>query len=293
MLQYALMYLAGYDSVSLEDIKQFRQWKSKTPGHPENFETPGVEVTTGPLGQGIANAVGLALAEAHLAARYNKPDAKIFDHYTYVIMGDGCNMEGISGEAASIAGHWGLGKLIALYDDNHISIDGSTDIAFTEDVCKRYESYGWHVLHVEDGNNDIEAIAKAIEAAKAVTDKPSLIKITTTIGYGSPNKADTAGVHGAALGADEIELTRKSLEWNYGPFEVPEDALNHFRKAVERGASAEAEWDQVWATYKTKYAEEAAELERILSGKPPQTGLTLYPPQRPPIKVLRPVSTPK
>ncbi|ANV90072.1 transketolase [Picosynechococcus sp. PCC 8807] len=269
MLQYALMYLAGYDSVSLEDIKQFRQWKSKTPGHPENFETPGVEVTTGPLGQGIANAVGLALAEAHLAARYNKPDAKIFDHYTYVIMGDGCNMEGISGEAASIAGHWGLGKLIALYDDNHISIDGSTDIAFTEDVCKRYESYGWHVLHVEDGNNDIEAIAKAIEAAKAVTDKPSLIKITTTIGYGSPNKADTAGVHGAALGADEIELTRKSLEWNYGPFEVPEDALNHFRKAVERGASAEAEWNQVWATYKTKYAEEAAELERILSGKPP------------------------
>ncbi len=149
MLQYALLYLLGYDSVTIEDIKQFRQWESSTPGHPENFLTAGVEVTTGPLGQGIANGVGLALAEAHLAATYNKPDATIVDHYTYVIVGDGCNMEGISGEAASIAGHWGLGKLIVLYDDNHISIDGSTDVAFTEDVSKRFEAYGWHVLHVE------------------------------------------------------------------------------------------------------------------------------------------------
>ncbi len=162
MLQYALMYLTGYDSVPLEEIKQFRQWKSKTPGHPENFVTEGVEVTTGPLGQGIANGVGLALAEAHLAARFNKPDAKIIDHYTYVILGDGCNMEGISGEACSLAGHWGLGKLIALYDDNHISIDGSTDIAFTEDVSKRFEAYGWHVQHVENGNTDLDAIANAI-----------------------------------------------------------------------------------------------------------------------------------
>jgi len=182
------MYLTGYDSVPLEEIKQFRQWKSKTPGHPENFVTEGVEVTTGPLGQGIANGVGLALAEAHLAARFNKPDAKIIDHYTYVILGDGCNMEGISGEACSLAGHWGLGKLIALYDDNHISIDGSTDIAFTEDVSKRFEASGWHVQHVENGNTDLDAIANAIAAAKAVTDKPSMIKITTTIGYGSPNK---------------------------------------------------------------------------------------------------------
>jgi len=269
MLQYALLYLMGYDSVSLEDIKQFRQWGAKTPGHPENFETPGVEVTTGPLGQGIANGVGLALAEAHLAAKYNKPDATIVDHYTYVILGDGCNMEGISGEAASIAGHWGLGKLIALYDDNHISIDGSTDVAFTEDVSKRFESYGWHVLHVKDGNTDLAAIAKAIEEAKAVTDKPTMIKVTTTIGYGSPNKANTAGVHGAALGADETALTRAQLAWSYGPFEVPDDVLKHTRKAVERGANYEAEWNQAFAQYKAKYATEAAEFERLLSGKLP------------------------
>jgi transketolase len=211
MLQYALLYLTGYDSVTLDDIKQFRQWGATTPGHPENFETPGVEVTTGPLGQGIANAVGLAMAEAHLAARFNKPDCSLVDHYTYVILGDGCNMEGVSGEACSLAGHLGLGKLIALYDDNHISIDGSTDISFTEDVAKRFEAYGWHVQHVENGNTDLDAIAKAIEAAKAVTDKPSLIKVTTTIGYGSPNKQNTAGVHGAALGTDEIQAhPRKS-----------------------------------------------------------------------------------
>ncbi|MCY7391926.1 MAG: transketolase, partial [Leptolyngbyaceae cyanobacterium CAN_BIN12] len=200
MLQYALMYLTGYDSVTIEDIKQFRQWGSKTPGHPENFETPGVEVTTGPLGQGIANAVGLAIAEAHIAAKFNKPDATLVDHYTYVILGDGCNMEGISGEACSLAGHLGLGKLIALYDDNHISIDGSTDIAFTEDVSKRFEAYGWHVLHVEDGNTDLAGIGKAIAAAKAVTDKPTMIKVTTTIGYGSPNKAGTASAHGSVFG---------------------------------------------------------------------------------------------
>lgn len=270
MLQYALLYLAGYDSVTIDDIKQFRQWGSKTPGHPENFETEGVEVTTGPLGQGIANAVGLAMAEAHLAGKFNKPDAKLVDHYTYVILGDGCNMEGVSGEACSLAGHLGLGKLIALYDDNHISIDGSTDVAFTEDVAKRFEAYGWHVQHVQDGNNDLEAIAKAIEAAKAVTDKPSLIKVTTTIGYGSPNKANTAGVHGAALGGDEVKLTRENLGWTHEPFVVPEDALNHFRKAVERGAQLESEWNKIWSDYKAKYAEDATEFERLLSGKLPE-----------------------
>ncbi|MEH2121580.1 transketolase [Nostoc sp.] len=269
MLQYALLYLTGYDSVSIEDIKQFRQWESKTPGHPENFMTPGVEVTTGPLGQGIANGVGLAIAEAHLAAKFNKPDSKIVDHYTYVIVGDGCNMEGISGEACSFAGHLGLGKLIALYDDNHISIDGSTDVAFTEDVSKRFEAYGWHVQHVEDGNTDLEAIAKAIEAAKAVTDKPSFIKVTTIIGYGSPNKANTAGVHGAALGGDEIALTRKNLGWEYEPFVVPEEALNHTRKAVERGAGYEDEWNKTFADYKAKYAQEAADFERYISSKLP------------------------
>lgn len=270
MLQYALLYLTGYDSVTIDDIKQFRQWGAKTPGHPENFVTAGVEVTTGPLGQGIANAVGLAVAEAHLAAKFNKPDATIVDHYTYVILGDGCNMEGISGEAASIAGHWGLGKLIALYDDNHISIDGSTDVAFTEDVSKRFESYGWHVLHVKDGNTDLEGIAKAIAQAKAVTDKPTMIKVTTTIGYGSPNKANTAGIHGAALGPDETIATRNNLGWEYDAFVVPEDALNHTRKAVERGAAYESEWNKAYTEYKTKYPQEAAEFDRLISGKLPE-----------------------
>ncbi|MER3491447.1 MAG: transketolase [Mastigocladus sp. ERB_26_2] len=270
MLQYALLYLTGYDSVTLDDIKQFRQWGSKTPGHPENFETPGVEVTTGPLGQGIANAVGLAMAEAHLAAKFNKPDAKIVDHYTYVILGDGCNMEGVSGEACSLAGHLGLGKLIALYDDNHISIDGSTDIAFTEDVGKRFEAYGWHVQAVSDGDTNLEAIHKAIEAAKAVTDKPSLIKVRTTIGYGSPNKANTAGVHGAALGGDEVAATRNNLGWEHEPFVIPEDALKHFRKAVDRGAEYESQWNKTFADYKAKYPQEAAEFERQISGKLPE-----------------------
>jgi len=269
MLQYALLYLAGYDSVTIEDIKQFRQWESRTPGHPENFMTAGVEVTTGPLGQGIANGVGLAMAEAHMAARYNKPDAKIVDHYTYVILGDGCNMEGVSGEACSLAGHLGLGKLIALYDDNHISIDGSTDISFTEDVGKRFEAYGWHVVVVADGNTDLDAISKAIEAAKAVTDKPSMIKVRTTIGYGSPNKADTAGVHGAALGTTEVQATREKLGWEHEPFVVPEDALKHFRKAVDRGAKSESEWNQTFADYKSKYPKEAAEFERTTSNKLP------------------------
>jgi len=270
MLQYALLYLTGYDSVTLDDIKQFRQWESRTPGHPENFETEGVEVTTGPLGQGIANAVGLAMAEAHMAARFNKPDLTLVDHYTYVILGDGCNMEGVSGEACSLAGHLGLGKLIALYDDNHISIDGATDVSFTEDVSKRFEAYGWHVLHVKDGNSDLKGLADAIAEAKKVTDKPTMIKVTTTIGYGSPNKQNTAGVHGAPLGGDEIQLTREALGWTYDSFEVPDEALGHFRKAVERGASYEAEWNEILAQFKTKYPEEAAEFERMVSGKLPE-----------------------
>jgi transketolase len=277
MLQYALLHLTGFDSVSMEDIKNFRQWGSSTPGHPENFETPGVEVTTGPLGQGIANGVGLALAEAYLAAKFNKPDSTLVDHYTYVILGDGCNMEGISGEACSIAGHWGLGKLIALYDDNHISIDGSTDVAFTEDVSKRFESYGWHVLHVENGNEDLDAIAKAIAEAKTVTDKPSMIKVTTTIGYGSPNKANTAGIHGAALGADEVQLTRDNLGWSHPPFELPSDAVAHMRKAIERGASYEAEWQSLWSQYKVSYPTEAAEFERLLSGALPENWDSVLP----------------
>jgi len=270
MLLYSLLHLTGYQSVGLEDLKQFRQWGSKTPGHPETFETPGVEVTTGPLGQGIANAVGLAIAEAHLAAKFNKPGAAIVDHFTYVIMGDGCHQEGISSEAASLAGHLGLGKLIALYDDNHITIDGDTGVSFTEDVIKRYEAYGWHVQHVADGNTDVAAITRAIEAAKAVTDRPSLIKVTTTIGYGSPNKANTAGVHGAALGAEEAELTRAALEWSYGSFEVPQAAYDHWREAIGRGSAAEAEWTSSLEAYRSQYPSEAAEFERMLRGELPQ-----------------------
>jgi transketolase len=270
MLLYALLHLTGYDSVTIEDIKQFRQWGSKTPGHPETFETAGVEVTTGPLGQGIANAVGLAMAEAHLAAKFNKPDCTVVDHFTYVIMGDGCHQEGVSGEAASLAGHLGLGKLIALYDDNHITIDGNTNVSFTEDVLKRYEAYGWHTIHVADGNTDLAAIARAIEEAKAVTDRPSLIKVTTTIGYGSPNKANTAGVHGAALGADEAALTRQNLGWSYGEFEVPQESYDQWRQAIQRGAAAEAAWNATLADYRAKYPAEAAQFERQLRGELPQ-----------------------
>ncbi|NBO29895.1 MAG: transketolase, partial [Synechococcaceae bacterium WB8_1A_041] len=270
MLLYALLHLSGYDSVTIEDIKQFRQWGSRTPGHPETFETAGVEVTTGPLGAGIANAVGLAIAEAHLAAKFNRPDCNLVDHYTYVIMGDGCNQEGISSEACSLAGHLKLGKLIALYDDNHITIDGNTEVSFTEDVMKRYEAYGWHVQHVADGNTDVDGIQKAIEAAKAVTDRPSLIKVTTTIGYGSPNKSNTAGVHGAPLGEEEANLTREALGWTYGPFEVPQESYDHWRQAIARGAAAEEAWNATLATYRKNYATEAALFERMLRGELPE-----------------------
>ncbi|MFN9648982.1 MAG: transketolase family protein, partial [Pseudanabaena sp.] len=270
MLQYSLLHLTGYDSVGIEDIKQFRQWGSSTPGHPEKFETAGVEVTTGPLGQGVGNAVGLAIAEAHLAARFNKPGHNIVDHYTYVILGDGCNMEGVASEAASLGGHLKLGKLIMMYDSNSISIDGSTDLAFTEDVGKRYEAYGWHVTYVADGNEDLDAIAKALEEAKSVTDKPSLIVVTTTIGYGSPKKAGTSGVHGAALGTDEVAATRANLGWEYAPFEVPADALARFRQAIEKGAKAEAEWNERFAAYEAAYPTEAAEFKRIMAGELPE-----------------------
>ncbi|MEN9203121.1 MAG: transketolase [Thermostichus sp. DG_1_6_bins_120] len=269
MLLYALLHLNGFD-VTLEDLKQFRQWGSKTPGHPENFETPGVEVTTGPLGQGVGNAVGLAIAEAHLAARFNKPGHTIVDHYTYVILGDGCNMEGVASEAASLAGHLQLGKLIMLYDSNHISIDGNTEIAFTEDVGKRYEAYGWHVQKVEDGNHDLKAIAEAIQNAKAVTNKPSLIIVETTIGYGSPNKAGKEEVHGAPLGPEEVKLTKENLGWPLEPeFYIPEEVLAHFRQSVDKGAKAEAEWNERFAAYEKAYPAEAAEFKRIMAGELP------------------------
>jgi transketolase len=270
MLQYALLYLTGYDGMTVDDLKQFRQWESKTPGHPENFETDGVEVTTGPLGQGISNGVGLAMAEAHLAARFNKPDCSVIDHYTYVIATDGDLMEGVSAEACSLAGHLGLGKLIVLYDDNLISLDGDTELSFTEDVTQRYESYGWHVQMIEDGNTDVAGIHKAIEAAKAVTDKPSIIRVRTTIGFGSPNKAHTHTAHGSPLGEDEVAATRENLGWSYAPFEVPDDALAQFRKAIARGAKLESDWHDRMATYKSNYPQEAAELERIIANKLPQ-----------------------
>ncbi|KAD3069205.1 hypothetical protein E3N88_37085 [Mikania micrantha] len=297
MLQYALLHLAGYDSVKEEDLKQFRQWGSRTPGHPENFETPGVEVTTGPLGQGIANAVGLALAEKHLAARYNKPDAEIVDHYTYCILGDGCQMEGIANEACSLAGHWGLGKLIALYDDNHISIDGDTEIAFTENVDQRFEALGWHIIWVKNGNTGYDEIRAAIKEAKSVTDKPTLIKlsnymilkiqekiVTTTIGFGSPNKANSYSVHGAALGAKEVDATRQNLGWPYEPFYVPDEVKKHWSRHTPDGAALEAQWNAKFAEYEKKYPEEAAELKSIATGVLPagwEKALPTYTPETP------------
>eukprot|EP00439_Symbiodinium_sp_Y106_P021106 s5433_g2.t1 len=270
MLQYSLLHLAGYDSVAMDDLKQFRQWGSKTPGHPENFETDGIEVTTGPLGMGISNAVGLAAAEAHLAAAYNKPDFTLIDHYTYTIAGDGCMQEGISHEACAYAGHLGLGKLIAFYDDNGITIDGHTDLSFTEDVGKRFEAYGWQVLVVDNGDQDVGAIRKAIAEAKACTDKPTLIKVKTTIGFGSPNKADSHDAHGAPLGADEAEATRKQLGWNYGEFEVPEHVYAAFKKQADAGTAKQAEWDKLFAAYKEKEPELAAQFERaVLNRKLP------------------------
>jgi len=269
MLLYALLHLTGYDSVTVDDLKQFRQWGARTPGHPETFETPGVEVTAGPLGAGISNAVGLAIAETHLAAKFNKADCKIVYHFTYVIMGDGCNQEGVSSEACSLAGHLKLGKLIALYDDNQITIDGRTDVSFTEDVLKRYESYGWHVQHVQDGNTDVNAISKAIESAKKVTDKPSIIKITTTIGYGSPNKSDTAGVHGAPLGEEEASLTRKQLDWSYSPFEIPQEVYREYQQAIPLGEKLEAEWNDLLNKYRNNYPTESNEFERMLRGELP------------------------
>jgi len=267
MLQYSLLHLAGYSSVSMDDIKQFRQWGSKTPGHPENFETDGIEVTTGPLGMGISNAVGMAAAEAHLAAVYNKPGLELIDHYTYCILGDGCMQEGISHESCAYAGHLGLGKLIAFYDDNGITIDGHTELSFTEDVGKRYEAYGWQVLTVEDGNTDVDAIRKAIAEAKACTDKPTLIKVKTIIGYGSPNKQDSHDAHGAPLGAEEATATREQLGWKYGEFEVPSNVYDVFKAHAAEGAKKEEQWNAMWAEYQQQEPELAEQFKRVVLDK--------------------------
>jgi transketolase len=268
MLLYSLLHLTGYD-LPLDELKRFRQWGSKTPGHPERGHTPGVEVATGPLGQGFGNAVGLAMAEAWFSARFNKPGHTIVDHYTYGICGDGDLMEGISQEAASLAGHLKLGKLIFLYDNNHISLAGQTSLTFTEDVGKRFEAYDWHVSHVDEGN-DVAAISKAIEEAKAQTDQPSLILVHTHIGYGSPHKQDSFEAHGNPLGEDELIASKKALGWpSMDKFFLPEDAVNYFRQAIPKGAAAQQAWVKKFDAYKQAFPAEAAELELMLSGKLP------------------------
>ncbi len=269
MLQYAALYLTGYD-LSLDDLKQFRQWGSKTPGHTEYGHTPGVEVTTGPLGQGVGNAVGMALAEAHLAATFNRPGHTVVDHHTYFLCSDGDLMEGVSHEAASFAGHLKLGKLIGIYDDNHITIDGKTELTFSDDTAKRFEGYGWHVERVADGN-DLGSLDACLAAARRVTDRPSLIIVRTHIAFGSPHKQDTAAAHGAPLGDEEVKLTKQNLGWpSLEPFHVPDEALAHWRRAQERGARLEAEWQQKYAAYRAAHPDLAAELERRLAGRLPE-----------------------
>ncbi|OQY52001.1 MAG: transketolase [Desulfobacteraceae bacterium 4572_88] len=266
MLLYSLLHLTGYD-LSLEDIRNFRQWGSRTPGHPEYGHTPGVETTTGPLGQGVANAVGMAMAERHLAARFNRPEHEIVNHHTYVMCGDGDLMEGISAEAASLAGHLGLGKLICIYDDNQISIEGRTDITFTEDVGRRFKALNWHVLAVEDGN-DLDAIQKAIEDARAETEKPSVIMLNTDIAYGSPNKQGTSAAHGSPLGEEEARLTKKNLGCPEDEcFCVPEEPLAPFAACVEKGKAAEKEWLEKFEAYRGAYSQLSSDWEDAISGR--------------------------
>ncbi|KAI1907464.1 Transketolase [Ophidiomyces ophidiicola] len=285
MLQYALLHLFGY-AVSLDDLKNFRQIDSITPGHPEAHDTPGIEVTTGPLGQGIANAVGLAIAQKHTAAVFNKPGYDLIDNFTYCIFGDGCAMEGVASEAASQAGHLQLGNLICLYDDNHISIDGDINIAFTEDVLKRFEAYGWHTLHVKDGNHDLAGIAAAIEEAKKVTDKPTVIKVTTTIGFGSKLQG-TGGVHGNPLKADDAQNVKKMFGFDpEQTFAVPQQVYDLYNKHAAEGAAKEQEWNALFDKYKSEYPAEHADLLRRLTGKLPEgweKHLPTYKPTDPPI----------
>ena len=269
MLLYSLLFLTGYD-LPLDQIKRFRQWGSQTPGHPERLHTPGVEVTTGPLGQGFANGVGFAIAEAWLAARYNRPGHKIVDHYTYALCGDGDLMEGVAQEAASLAGHLQLGKLIYLYDQNHISLAGATQLDFTEDVAARFEADGWHTRKVPDGN-DTEDVAKAIEEAQAEDRRPSLILVHTHIGYGSPHKQDNFSSHGSPLGEDELKATKTALGWpTMDKFYLPPDAVDYFRQAVGEGAAAEDRWKKKFDAYRKEFPKEAAEYEMLVSGRLPE-----------------------
>lgn len=268
MLLYSLLHLTGYD-LSLDEIKNFRQWDSLTPGHPEHGLTAGVEVTTGPLGQGFANGVGFAIAEAYLAARYNRPDHEIVNHFTYAIVTDGDLMEGVASEAASLAGHLKLGKMIYLYDDNKISLAGTTHLTFTEDVATRFEAYDWQVLRVDDGN-DLAAIDAALENARGDLSRPTLILVRTHIGFGSPHKQDSFEAHGSPLGVDEVKLTKQALGFPDEPaFNIPGEALEHFREALDKGAAEEKEWSAKFAAYKAAYPELAQEFEMLLRGEKP------------------------
>ena len=268
MLLYALLYVTGYD-VSLDEIERFRQWGSITPGHPERGLTPGVEVTTGPLGQGFGNGVGMAMAEAHLAARYNRADFDIIDHFTYAIVSDGDLMEGVASEAASLAGHLKLGRLIYLYDDNRVTLSAASDITFTEDRARRFDAYGWHVQSIDDGN-DVRAIDEALTAARAESTRPSLILVRTHLGYGSPNKQDTFEAHGSPLGKDEVRLTKRNLGWPEDPpFVIPEAALRHFRRAVEQGARAEAAWNSRYSAYARAFPDLAREFQQAIRAEMP------------------------
>jgi transketolase len=267
MLLYSLLHLAGYD-LTMDDIKQFRQWGSKTPGHPEFGHTAGVDATTGPLGQGIAMAVGMAMAERHLAAVYNKDNFNIVDHYTYSICGDGDLMEGVSAEAASLAAHLKLGRMIVLYDSNDISLDGDLDKSFSESVEGRFKAYGWQYIRVEDGNN-LEEIARAIEEAKTDEDRPTLIEVKTIIGYGSPNLSGKSDVHGAPLGADELKLTKEAYKWTFEEdFHVPSEVYDHFKQQIaDNGEQAEQAWNELFAKYKSEYPELGAQLEKAMKGE--------------------------
>lgn len=269
MLLYGMLHLSGYD-VTMDDLKNFRQWGSRTPGHPEVHDTDGVEATTGPLGQGIAMAVGMAMAEAHLSAKYNRDDLNMIDHYTYALISDGDIMEGISHETASLAGHLGLGKLIALYDSNDISLDGELNRAFSENTEQRFKAYGWQVIHVEDGNN-VEALRQAIQEAKANTTQPTLIEVKTIIGYGSPNKSASSASHGAPLGSDEVVLTKEYYKWEHEEFCVPDEVYDHFKqKIIEPGLEAEQHWNEMFSTYQEKYPELAKELQTAIDGNLPE-----------------------
>lgn len=267
MLLYSLLHLAGYD-LTMDDIKQFRQWGSKTPGHPEFGHTAGVDATTGPLGQGIAMAVGMAMAERHLAAVYNKDNFNIVDHYTYTICGDGDLMEGVSAEAASLAAHLKLGRMIVLYDSNDISLDGDLDKSFSESVEGRFKAYGWQYIRVEDGNN-LDEIAKAIEEAKTDEDRPTLIEVKTIIGYGSPNLSGKSDVHGAPLGADELKLTKEAYKWTFEEdFHVPGEVYDHFKQQIaDKGEHTEQAWNELFAKYKSEYPELGAQLEKAMKGE--------------------------